>query len=51
MTRLPAEPSGHRVWQELRKVGVLSLGQGIWAAPDYADRVFHVLHSPDGTPS
>ncbi|GLY17038.1 hypothetical protein Kisp01_40530 [Kineosporia sp. NBRC 101677] len=36
VVRLPAEPSRHRVavWRELRKVGALSLGQGIWAAPD-----------------
>jgi hypothetical protein len=34
--RLPAEPSRHRVavWRELRKVGALSLGQGVWAVPD-----------------
>ncbi|WP_280891877.1 Chromate resistance protein ChrB [Streptomyces sp. LBL] len=34
--RLPGEPSRHRVavWRELRKVGALSLGQGIWAVPD-----------------
>lgn len=34
--KLPAEPSRHRVavWRELRKIGALSLGQGIWAAPD-----------------
>ena len=33
--RLPAEPSRHRVavWRELRKVGALSLGQGVWALP------------------
>ena len=36
VVRLPAEPSRHRVavWRELRKVGALSLGQGVWAAPD-----------------
>ncbi|GAB3280260.1 Chromate resistance protein ChrB [Kineosporia babensis] len=36
VVKLPAEPSRHRVavWRELRKVGALSLGQGIWAAPD-----------------
>lgn len=36
VVRLPAEPSRHRVavWRELRKVGALSLGQGMWAAPD-----------------
>jgi len=34
--KLPAEPSRHRVavWRELRKVGALSLGQGVWAVPD-----------------
>lgn len=36
LVRLPAEPSRHRVavWRELRKVGALSLGQGVWAVPD-----------------
>lgn len=36
LVRLPAEPSRHRVavWRELRKVGALSLGQGVWAMPD-----------------
>ncbi|MFD7872652.1 Chromate resistance protein ChrB [Streptomyces sp. NPDC059766] len=42
--KLPAEPSKHRVavWRELRKVGALSLGQGIWSVPDvqvFADGV------------
>ncbi|MEV0622080.1 Chromate resistance protein ChrB [Nonomuraea sp. NPDC050404] len=42
--KLPAEPSRHRVavWRELRKVGALPLGQGIWAVPDvpvFADGV------------
>ena len=34
--RLPAAPSRHRVavWRELRRIGALSLGQGIWAVPD-----------------
>lgn len=34
--RLAAEPSRYRVgvWRELRKVGALSLGQGVWAVPD-----------------
>lgn len=34
--KLDAEPSRHRVaiWRELRKIGALSLGQGIWAVPD-----------------
>jgi len=33
--RVPAEPSRHRVavWRELRRVGALSLGQGVWALP------------------
>jgi flagellar biosynthesis regulator FlaF len=33
--RLPAEPSRHRVavWRELRRVGALPLGQGVWALP------------------
>lgn len=36
MIKLPAEPSRHRVavWRELRKIGALSLGQGVWAVPD-----------------
>ncbi|MFF2779820.1 Chromate resistance protein ChrB [Streptomyces sp. NPDC058052] len=36
VVRLPSEPSRHRVavWRELRKVGALSLGQGVWAVPD-----------------
>ncbi|MER5467496.1 Chromate resistance protein ChrB [Streptomyces sp. NPDC002685] len=42
--KLTAEPTRHRVavWRELRKVGALSLGQGIWAVPDvpaFADGV------------
>ncbi|MER6992592.1 Chromate resistance protein ChrB [Saccharopolyspora hirsuta] len=34
--KVPAEPSRHRVavWRELRKVGALSLGQGVWSVPD-----------------
>ncbi|MFE7975833.1 Chromate resistance protein ChrB [Streptomyces shenzhenensis] len=34
--RVPAEPSRHRVavWRELRKIGALSVGQGVWAVPD-----------------
>ena len=33
--RLPADPSRHRVavWRELRRVGALMLGQGVWAVP------------------
>lgn len=36
MVKLAAGPSRHRVavWRELRKVGALSLGQGVWAVPD-----------------
>ncbi|MDJ0396561.1 chromate resistance protein ChrB [Rhodococcus sp. G-MC3] len=36
LVKLPTEPSRHRVavWRELRRVGALSLGQGVWAAPD-----------------
>nr|WP_256256131.1 Chromate resistance protein ChrB [Streptomyces sp. MUSC 14] len=36
VAKLPAQPSRHRVgvWRELRRIGVLSLGQGIWAVPD-----------------
>lgn len=46
--RLPAEPSRHRVavWRELRRIGALSLGQGIWAVPDvpaFADGVARAL--------
>jgi hypothetical protein len=38
LLRLPAEPSRHRVavWRELRRIGALSLGQGVWAVPDVA---------------
>lgn len=36
IVKLAAQPSRHRVavWRELRKVGALSLGQGVWAVPD-----------------
>ncbi|MCX4578082.1 chromate resistance protein ChrB [Streptomyces sp. NBC_01571] len=36
VVKLPAEPSRHRVgvWRELRRIGALSLGQGVWAVPD-----------------
>jgi hypothetical protein len=36
IVRLPVQPSRHRVavWRELRRVGALSLGQGVWAVPD-----------------
>jgi flagellar biosynthesis regulator FlaF len=35
IVRLPADPSRHRVgvWRALQRVGALSLGQGVWAAP------------------
>src|SRR5260370_27160380 len=35
MSRLPAEPSRHRVaaWRELRKVGAVSLQPATWAVP------------------
>ncbi|MFD4439963.1 Chromate resistance protein ChrB [Nocardia sp. NPDC058519] len=38
LVKLPSEPSRHRVavWRELRRVGALSLGQGVWAAPEVA---------------
>ncbi|MFF0575647.1 Chromate resistance protein ChrB [Streptosporangium saharense] len=44
VVKVPAEPSRYRVavWRELRKVGALSLGQGVWAVPDvpvFADGV------------
>lgn len=33
--RLPANPSRHRVavWRELRRIGAISLGGGVWTAP------------------
>ncbi|MGA5895238.1 Chromate resistance protein ChrB [Streptomyces venetus] len=50
--KLPAEPSRHRVavWRELRKVGALSLGQGVWAVPEvpvFADGVQRALALTD----
>ncbi|MFF4956184.1 Chromate resistance protein ChrB [Streptomyces sp. NPDC001222] len=46
--KVPAEPSRHRVavWRELRKIGALSLGQGIWAVPDvpvFADGIARAI--------
>ncbi|MFE2510069.1 Chromate resistance protein ChrB [Streptomyces naganishii] len=46
--KLPAQPSRHRVgvWRELRGMGALSLGQGIWAVPDvpvFADGVARAI--------
>ncbi|MGW1678157.1 Chromate resistance protein ChrB [Saccharopolyspora sp. NPDC002376] len=34
--KVPTGPSRHRVavWRELRKIGALSLGQGVWSVPD-----------------
>ncbi|GAA1897660.1 hypothetical protein GCM10009837_19950 [Streptomyces durmitorensis] len=48
MIKLPADPSRHRVavWREPRKIGALSLGQGIWAVPEapvFADGVQRAL--------
>ncbi|GAA1859105.1 hypothetical protein GCM10009687_27780 [Asanoa iriomotensis] len=36
MLKVPATPSRHRVavWRELRKIGAISLGQGVWGVPD-----------------
>ncbi|MFI0444105.1 Chromate resistance protein ChrB [Actinomadura sp. 6N118] len=50
--RLPVEPSRHRVavWRELRKIGALSLGQGVWAVPEvpvFADGVRRALELTD----
>jgi hypothetical protein len=47
VVRVPAEPSRHRVavWRELRKLGAVVLGQGVWAVPDapvFADGVTRV---------
>jgi hypothetical protein len=37
LTRLPAEPSRHRVavWRELRRLGAVAIGQSVWALPDH----------------
>ncbi|MGY3206208.1 Chromate resistance protein ChrB [Streptomyces sp. TE5632] len=48
LIKIPAEPSRHRVavWRELRRIGALSLGQGVWAVPDvpvFADGVARAL--------
>ncbi|MEV0720768.1 Chromate resistance protein ChrB [Asanoa sp. NPDC050611] len=34
--KVPATPSRHRVavWRELRRIGAISIGQGVWAVPD-----------------
>ncbi len=47
VVRVPAEPSRHRVavWRELRRVGALPVGQGVWVLPDapvFADGVVRV---------
>jgi hypothetical protein len=44
VVRMPAEPSRHRVavWRELRRLGSLQIGQGVWVLPDvpvFADRL------------
>ncbi|UUU29005.1 hypothetical protein JIX56_03325 [Streptomyces sp. CA-210063] len=46
--KLAAEPSRHRVtvWRELRKIGALSLWQGVWAVPDvpvFADGIARAI--------
>ncbi|MGW7380728.1 Chromate resistance protein ChrB [Streptomyces sp. NPDC054794] len=48
VVKVPAQPSRHRVavWRELRRIGGLSLGQGVWAVPDvpvFADGVARVI--------
>ena len=48
VVKVPAEPSRHRVavWRELRRVGALQIGQGVWAVPDvavFADGVARVI--------
>lgn len=54
--RVPAEPSRHRVavWRELRRIGAVQIGQGVWAVPDvpvFTDgvtRVIELVHRGDG---
>ncbi|MVU78049.1 chromate resistance protein ChrB [Nocardia sp. ET3-3] len=48
VVRVPAEPSRHRVavWRELRRVGALQIGQGVWMVPDvpvFAEGVTRVI--------
>lgn len=48
VVKVTAKPSRHRVavWRELRKIGALSLGQGVWAVPDvpvFADGVSRAI--------
>lgn len=50
--KVPAEPSRHRVavWRELRKIGALSVGQGVWAVPDvpvFTDGVARAMELTD----
>ncbi|GAA2218410.1 hypothetical protein GCM10010429_50560 [Micromonospora olivasterospora] len=56
MLRLPTGPSRHRVavWRELRRVGAIPVGGGVWAAPAAPvfatglDRVAELVHRADG---
>lgn len=56
VVRVPAEPSRHRVavWRELRRVGALPIGQGVWVVPDvpvFGDgvgRVIELAHRGEG---
>ncbi|MDG4824612.1 chromate resistance protein ChrB [Asanoa sp. WMMD1127] len=46
--KVPATPSRHRVavWRELRKLGAITLGAGVWAVPDlpvFADGVARAI--------
>lgn len=46
--KVPAAPSRHRVavWRELRRIGAISLGQGVWAVPEvpvFGDGVARVI--------
>lgn len=48
LVRVPAEPSRHRVavWRELRRVGALQVGQGVWVVPDvpvFAEGITRVI--------
>ncbi|QIS19937.1 Chromate resistance protein ChrB [Nocardia terpenica] len=48
VVRVPGEPSRHRVavWRELRRVGALQVGQGVWMVPGvavFADGVAKVI--------
>lgn len=56
LIKIDAEPTRHRVavWRELRKVGALSIGQGIWAVPNVPafnagiDRARELVQRADG---